>query len=70
MVTSADRQKLFSKQCLSATPWLAQRSSIKHSKASLCMPETPSEPVSSLSARMHTAVRSGVPRSNRARSSA
>ena len=39
---------------------------MKVSKALDFMPDTPSEPISSLSASMHTAVRSGVPSWSRA----
>ena len=50
---------LLAKQSRRSTPWALHMSPMNHSKASLFMPDTPSEPVSSLSARMHTQVCSG-----------
>ena len=58
-MTSAERQKDFSKQARRGTFWAAHRSSMKVSKAADFMPVTPSEPISSLSASIHTAVYSG-----------
>ena len=46
--------------CYETYKGAAHRSSMKVSKAADCMPVTPSEPISSLSARMHTAVFTGV----------
>ena len=43
------------------TPWLWHRSSMKVSKKADCIPVTPMEPTSSLSASMHTAVLRGAP---------
>ena len=59
-VTSADRQKLFSRHTRTGTFWLSHRSSMKVSKAAVSMPDTPTEPISSLSASTHTEVFPGT----------
>ena len=70
-VTSVDRQKDFSKHTRRGTFWLAHKSPTNVSKKADCIPLTPSEPISSLSASTHTAVRTGTPsRSSRALSPA
>ena len=53
-------QKEFAKQSVSSTDCIPQSVFMKCSNASDCMPDTPSEPISSLSAKMHTAVFSGM----------
>ena len=69
-VTSADRQKEFSKQTFRGTFWLSHRSERNVSNTADCIPVTPMEPISSLSASTHTAVLSGVSISSSARSAA
>ena len=53
-------QKDFARQSVSGTFCVRQSFSMKCSNASDCMPDTPSEPISSLSAKMQTAVFSGA----------
>jgi len=53
-------QKEFAKQSVSSTDCIPQSVFMKCSNASDCIPDTPSEPISSLSAKMHTAVFSGT----------